>query len=55
MCFNLSESEEDQLKAIEKGIEIMSGGVDLSGYDRLRHDKIDVTEFLETVVEDMVK
>lgn len=55
MCFNFSESEEDQVKAIRKGVEIMSEGVDLSGYDRLRNDKIDVTGFLETVVGDYVK
>lgn len=55
MCFNFSESEEDQKKAVEKGIEIMSGRVDKSGYGRLKNDKIDVTAFLERVVMDTVK
>lgn len=55
MCFNFSESEEDQQKAIRKGIEIMSDGVDMSGYARLKNDKVDVTGFLESVVADIVK
>lgn len=50
MCFNFSESEEDQQIAIEKGIEILSEGVDLSGHQRLMQDKIDVTGFLEEIV-----
>lgn len=54
MCFNFSESEEDQQKAIAKGVEILSIGVDLSGYDRLMADKIDVTAFLEDIVNQTV-
>ena len=51
MCFNFSESEEDQERAIEKGIEILRDGVDLSGHERLMADKIDVTAWLEHIVE----
>lgn len=50
MCFNFSESEEDQQRAIAKGIEILSNGVDLSGYQKMMKDKIDVTAFLEEIV-----
>lgn len=50
MCFNFSESEEDQGKAIEKAIEILSERIDLSGYKRLLGEKIDVTDFLEKII-----
>lgn len=55
MCWNYSESEEDQQKAIVKGVEILSKGVDLSGYQRMMEDKIDVTAYLEDVVNEWVK
>lgn len=54
MCFNFTESPEDQKKAIEKGVELLSQGADLSGHGRLMRDKIDVTGFLEEVVKDTV-
>lgn len=54
MCFNFSESEEDQERAIEKGIGILRDGVDLSGHERLMADKIDVTGWLEEVVDKIV-
>lgn len=54
MCFNFSESEEDQRKAIEKGIEILSGNVSLAGHAQLMEDKIDVTAFLEDIVKSTV-
>lgn len=50
MCFNFTESPKDQQRAIAKGIEILSSGVDLSGHARLLNDKIDVTRFLEELV-----
>ena len=53
MCFNYTESEEDQLRAIEKGKEILSQGVDLSGHMRLMKDKIDVTDWLIQLIEAM--
>lgn len=55
LCFNFSESEEDQQKAIAKGLEILTTGVDLSGHDRLMNDKIDVTAWLEDVVTNTVR
>lgn len=55
MCFNFTESPEDQQKAIEKGVELLSQGADLSGHRRLMRDKIDVTGFLEKVVKNTVK
>lgn len=55
MCWNFTESEDDQQKAIAKGVEILSQGVDLSGYQRLVQDKIDVTAYLEEVVNELVK
>lgn len=55
MCWNYTESEEDQQWAIAKGVEILSNGMDLSGYQRLMHDKIDVTAFIEQVVEEYVQ
>ena len=52
MCFNFSESPEDQWKAIAKGVEILSAPkFDTTGYERLLHDKIDVTAFLINLVE----
>lgn len=54
MCFNFSESEDDQQRAISKGVDILSGKVDLSGYGRLMADKIDVTAFLESVVSKVI-
>lgn len=54
MCFNFSESEEDQLRAIDRGCEIMRGEMDLSGHARLMDEKIDVTAFLEKIVEQTV-
>lgn len=51
MCFNYTESPEDQEKAIAKGIEILQGKVDLSGAARLLEDKIDVTGMLIELVE----
>lgn len=55
MCFNFTESPEDQQRAIAKGVEILSKGADLSGHGRLMRDKIDVTGFLEKVVKNTVK
>lgn len=55
MCWNYSESEEDQQRAIAKGVEILSQGVDLSGYQRMMEDKIDVTAYLEDIVNELVK
>ena len=54
MCFNFTESPEDQKRAIERGVKILSQGADLSGHGRLMRDKIDVTGFLEEVVKDTV-
>ena len=52
MCFNYTESEEDQLKAIEKGIEILSKNIDFaSAHTKLMSDKIDVTGWLCEFVE----
>ena len=52
LCFNYSESAEDQARAIEKGVEILSApAFDLSGHERLLRDKIDVTGFLVDFVE----
>jgi uncharacterized protein len=51
LVFNYSESEEDQIRAIEKGVEILTnpGAKDLWQIRRRRMlaDKIDVTAFLE--------
>lgn len=55
MCWNYTESEEDQQRAIIKGVDILSKGVDLFGHQRLMQDKIDVTAFLEQVVNEIVK
>lgn len=55
MCFNFTESPMDQQKAIEKGVELLSQGADLSGHERMMRDKIDVTGFLEKVVKDTVR
>ena len=37
---------DDQQKAIEKGVEILTAGVDIPGHERLKSDKIDVTDYL---------
>ena len=55
MCWNYTESEEDQQRAIAQGVKILSTGVDLSGYQRLMQDKIDVTAYLEDIVNELVK
>ena len=55
MCFNFSESEEDQEKAIKKGLEILHGQIDLSGYQSLLNDKIDVTTFLEETLNKFIQ
>jgi predicted glycosyltransferase len=55
MCFNYSESLEDQQKAIEKGIEILkTEGLKeewLAKRDKMLEDKIDVTAFLVWFIE----
>ena len=56
LCCNFSESEEDQLRAIEKGVEILSGKSGV-GYEKQRQlllrDKIDVTAFFVDFIEKM--
>lgn len=54
MCFNFTESNEDQLKAIEKGVELLKTDNRLEWQkrrDRMLSDKIDVTAFLVWFVE----
>lgn len=54
MVFNFSESNLDQRKSIEKGIEILSTTENSDWSDKQRimlNDKIDLTEFLEYFVE----
>ena len=55
LVFNFSESEEDQLKAIKKGIEILSNKLYkesiVNAHQRMLKDKIDVTSFLIWFVE----
>ena len=55
MCWNFTESEEDQQRAIDRGISILIDGADLSGHERMMKDKIDVTSFLERVVSEYTK
>lgn len=54
LCFNYTESEEDQLGAIEKGVELIkkcSKEVVISRHQALLNDTIDVTAFLVWFVE----
>jgi uncharacterized protein len=55
LVFNYTESEEDQIKAIEKGIELLSGKEIKKDWQQRRSkmlaDKIDVTAFLVWFVE----
>lgn len=55
LCFNYSESEEDQQKAIEKGIEILQTKGIKEKWQKKRNamlkDKIDVTAFLVWFIE----
>lgn len=54
LCYNFTEAETDQQKAIEKGVEILSGksGVDYQKQRQLLlQDKIDVTAFFVWLVE----
>ena len=52
MCFNFSESLEDQDRAINKGVEILSSSTfDNSGHEQMLKEKIDVTGFLVDFVE----
>ena len=50
LIFNYSESDEDQLKAIQKGIEILSGNYELNYWkskaDQIIEDHVDVTSFI---------
>lgn len=47
MCYNFTESPEDQEKAIAKGLEILSGNTDYAArHAAMMADKIDVTGFL---------
>lgn len=55
LCFNYTESEADQLKAIAKGVEILQGGLPIAeGYKKMMAEKIDVTEWLCVFVEKTV-
>lgn len=52
LCFNYTESEEDQIKAIEKGVEILSNNIDFTAaHDKMMSEKIDVTGWLCEYVE----
>lgn len=54
MCFNYSESEDDQIRAIKKGVELITNNakdVVSDEYKRLLADNIDVTAFLVWFVE----
>lgn len=54
MCFNYSESEDDQIKAIQKAVEIINDNAKelmLNQYEQLLNNNIDVTEFLIWLVE----
>ena len=52
LCFNYTESEEDQIKAIEKGVEILSNNIDFTAaHDKMMSEKIDVMGWLCEYVE----
>lgn len=52
LCFNYTESKEDQVKAIEKGVEILKNGGDFEErHNKLMNDKIDVTGWLCEFIE----
>lgn len=53
MCFNFSESEDDQQKAIAKGVEVLVAGKDsfAERHQRMIAEKIDVTAYLVEVVQ----
>ena len=56
LCYNFTESPEDQLRAIDKGVEILSGHSTAdfrSAREQLLRDKIDVTAFLVDFIEKM--
>lgn len=55
LCFNYTESEEDQIKAIEKGVEILSNNIDFTAAHRkMMREKIDVTGWLCEYVENEI-
>jgi predicted glycosyltransferase len=54
MCYNYSESEKDQIKAIQKGVELIKNNTKeciTKRYKRLLDDNIDVTSFLTWFIE----
>ena len=52
MCFNYTESEDDQIKAIEKGVEILSNNIDFTtAHNKMMSEKIDVTGWLCEYIE----
>ena len=56
LCSNFTESPEDQLRAIDKGVEILSGKTHVdyqAARAQLLKDKIDVTAFLVDFIEKM--
>lgn len=56
LCFNYTESEEEQIKAIAKGVEILQGGLPVAdGYKKMMLEKIDVTDFLCWYIENWPK
>ena len=54
LCYNFTESEQDQLRAIDKGVEILSGKTHVdykAARTQLLKDKIDVTAFFVDFIE----
>ena len=54
LCYNFTESEQDQLRAIDKGVEILSGKTHVdykAARAQLLKDKIDVTAFFVDFIE----
>ena len=52
MCFNYTESEDDQIKAIEKGVDILSNNIDFTtAHKKMMSEKIDITGWLCEFVE----
>lgn len=55
MCFNYTESEDDQIKAIEKGVEILSNNIDFTtAHKKMMSEKIDVTGWLCEYIENEI-
>lgn len=55
MSFNYTESDDDQIKAIEKGVEILSNNIDFTtAHKKMMSEKIDVTGWLCKYVENCI-